>query len=133
MISNESLIEKLASLMSNAVHDSSWEEFSNKSPVTAEIERKRARAIAHFFQSEICVITLSNLIVDAIRYDDSSCADPVAKSKRVIQAIKPYLRTTDPVSVSLEKCMDAVNGVQFGNTREAVKAILDAAGVKYVD
>lgn len=50
-----------------------------------------------------------------------------------------YLRTTKPVSVSLNKCLQAY--IKHVNSRDedhytdsdVVKAVLDAAGVKYVD
>lgn len=71
--------------------------------------------------------------------------------KGVVEAIRPYLRTTEPVTVSLEKCAKAlfdfnISGGQVPETWEsanntphrkdnldAAKTVLDAAGVAYVN
>lgn len=67
-------------------------------------------------------------------------SDPLAA--KVMEYIKPYLRTTVPVSVSLEKCAEAVCLAAGWHKQDAatqpivnqiVKAVLNAAGVAYVD
>jgi len=40
-------IDRLAGIMSDAVHDRPWEEFKRVSPITADIEIRRARAIVN--------------------------------------------------------------------------------------
>jgi hypothetical protein len=52
----------------------------------------------------------------------------------IMNIIRPYLRTTEPVSVSLEEIQDAVHEATDEYAQEyLIKAILDAAEVKYVD
>ncbi|OWK35490.1 hypothetical protein FRUB_08053 [Fimbriiglobus ruber] len=61
------------------------------------------------------------------------------KAKEVFDRLHPYFRTTEPMSVSLEKCamalMDAKpgNGAAYPLAEKYAKAVLDAAGVNYVD
>lgn len=56
-------------------------------------------------------------------------------SDAIMEYVKPYLRTTTPVSVSLQKCRSAaLCSVQSEGSATAIaKAVLDAAGVPYVD
>lgn len=52
----------------------------------------------------------------------------------IYEAIRPYLRTTEPVSVSLEECTERVrwfNVCGLSQSELIAKAVLDAAGVKY--
>jgi hypothetical protein len=53
----------------------------------------------------------------------------------VLQSIRHYLRTTEPVSVDLEKCAQATRLVLSANCpsqrKSIAKAVLDSAGVKY--
>ncbi len=53
----------------------------------------------------------------------------------VLEAIRPYMATSKLVSVSLEKCVEAYRQLEgdLPTDEDAVKAVLDAAGVKYVD
>lgn len=81
--------------------------------------------------------------LDAFPDDVLHCKPVVsyAAMNGVYAYIKPYLRSPEPVSVSLEKCAEALaifHGTieQFGIRefqRNSAKAVLDAAGVKYVD
>lgn len=59
---------------------------------------------------------------------------------KLMAALKPYLRTSEPVSV--EVCVEAMREIThpkgdghpvLHSNREAIKAVLDASGVKYVD
>lgn len=59
-----------------------------------------------------------------------------------VRILKPYLRATEPVSVSLKKCVDAIalSGLYDSDINDAIdyyeavaKAVLDAAGAAYVD
>lgn len=73
--------------------------------------------------------------------------DAPVKSTDFIAAIRPYLATREPVSVSLKTCTDAIYGAALNratfsdckvhDTREfsqtLAKAVLDAAGMAYVD
>lgn len=78
-----------------------------------------------------------------------NCATPLRT--KLCLLIRPYLATRGPVSVSLEKCVKSlipfvkviqpqgiVGGGENGiltrsNARDLAKAVLDAAGVKYVE
>lgn len=54
-----------------------------------------------------------------------------AQIDAMLAAIRPYLRTTEPASVSLEKCALEIAKHQGVSFREQAKAVLEAVGVKY--
>lgn len=50
MTNREQEIDRIAGIMSNAVHDRPWEEFKSVSPVTAAVEIKRATALVDSYK-----------------------------------------------------------------------------------
>lgn len=85
---------------------------------------------------EICVISeIRSGISEHVRELYQEDTDKLTAA--IMEYVKPYLRTTEPVS--LNHMGAAVYGTGYTNhlpasvSREIAKAVLDAAGVKYVD
>jgi hypothetical protein len=89
--------------------------------------------------SEISVVdeeSLIRLLIDSLF--QNSAMPNLAKAGHLMNVIRPYLGLSAPVS--LARCIEAVeakgivdNGLRFINRYDAVKAVLDAAEVKYVE
>jgi len=71
-------------------------------------------------------------LIDAVAKHLSDGRTPLRTA--FCQAIRPYIRTTEPVSVALEKCVNEVR-IYRGNTAftdsDLAKAVLKAVGVKF--
>ena len=78
---------------------------------------------------------LKQAVEVAIALSANGALEPV---ETVMRVILPYFRVLKPVSVSLEKCETAARKAHWNNGSPQtidtiVKAVLDAAGVKYVE
>lgn len=145
MNSNNSLNDRAALL----------EDFENLIVMNGDINKKDAVSMIkdapELRQGEISVNEeeLRNKLTDSIRYSVAIFnAQPEFVVNGIMNEIRPYLGTRKPVSVSLEKCIDALQPflpqpplycdepnrkLYTDNHIKAAKAVLDAAGVSYVD
>lgn len=126
------------------------EDASAREATDASVESVEARPSPPTFGSEISVIEEGEVIKALqARYHKMKGLGVVWGVSDAYHAVKPFLRSTKPVSVSLERCAQAIFaeddsiyiGVAYGELsegqkekyRDMAKAVLDAAGVKYGD
>lgn len=93
--------------------------------------------IEAFNASEISANELQLMVVEELAKKPVMTFARPEVAKRILKRLAPYLsfRTTEPVTVSLEKCGNAAADFLLDKTlswhRDLAKAVLDAAGVAY--